>query len=52
MNKLDLALNNLQWFICHKNKPNQAEFQLHNLEQIAGCTGLYVDANKTVYMCF
>ena len=21
--KLDLALNNLQWLICHKTKPNQ-----------------------------
>ena len=23
MNKPDLALNNLQWLICHKTKPNQ-----------------------------
>ena len=23
MNKLDLALNSLQWLICHKTKPNQ-----------------------------
>ena len=23
MYKLDLALNNLQWLICHKTKPNQ-----------------------------
>ena len=22
MNKPNLALNNLQWLICHKNKPN------------------------------
>ena len=21
---MDLALNNLQWLICHKNKPNQS----------------------------
>ena len=21
MNKMDLALNNLQWLICHKTKP-------------------------------
>ena len=21
--KMDLALNNLQWLICHKTKPNQ-----------------------------
>ena len=24
MNKEDLALNNLQWFICHKTHPNQS----------------------------
>ena len=23
--KEDLALNNLQWSICHKNKPNQTK---------------------------
>ena len=23
MYKQDLALNNLQWFICHKTEPNQ-----------------------------
>ena len=23
MYKLDLALNNQQWLICHKTKPNQ-----------------------------
>ena len=23
MYKLDLALNNQQWIICHKTKPNQ-----------------------------
>ena len=23
MSKEDLALNNLQWLICHKTKPNQ-----------------------------
>ena len=22
MYKLDLALNNLQWLVCHKTKPN------------------------------
>ena len=26
MYKEDLALNNLQWLICHKNKPNQIPF--------------------------
>ena len=30
MNKEDLALNNLQWFICHKTKPNY----LNECEQV------------------
>ena len=25
MYKKDLALNNLQWLICHKNQPNQTK---------------------------
>ena len=25
MYKKDLALNNLQWLICHKTKPNQTK---------------------------
>ena len=25
MNKLDLALNNLQWLICHKTKQKQKQ---------------------------
>ena len=25
--KMDLALNNLQWFICHKTKANQTSAQ-------------------------
>ena len=25
MYKLDLALNNLQWLICHKTRPNQTK---------------------------
>ena len=27
MCKMDLALNNLQWLIYHKTKPNQANFK-------------------------
>ena len=26
MYKQDLALNNLQWLICHQTKPNQTKF--------------------------
>ena len=25
--KMDLALNNLQWLICHKTKPNQTNIK-------------------------
>ena len=32
--------------------PAQAESLLHNLEQAAGYHGLYMNANKTEYMCF
>ena len=28
MYKEELALNNLQWLICHKTKPNQSQFSL------------------------
>ena len=34
------------------NKTVQAESMLHSLEQPAGDTGLYVNANKTEYVCF
>ena len=30
----DLALNNLQWLICHKNKPNQTKPFNFNLCEI------------------
>ena len=33
------------------NTPNQAESLLHSLEQAAAGIGLYVNANKTEYMC-
>ena len=29
MFKKDLALNELQWLICHKTKPNNCYFFLH-----------------------
>ena len=31
MYKLDLALNNLEWLICHKTKPNQTKIVLGSL---------------------
>ena len=32
MYKEDLALNNLQWLICHKTEPNQA---INNLRRLS-----------------
>ena len=34
------------------NTPIQAESLLHSLEQAAGVIGLYMNTNKTVFMCF
>ena len=34
------------------NTPNQAETQLHSLEQTAAGIGLHVNGHKTEYMCF
>ena len=34
------------------NTPNQAETQLHSLEQAAAGIGLHVNAHKTEYMCY
>ena len=34
------------------NTPDQAEIQLHSLEQAAAGIGLHVNAHKTEYMCF
>ena len=34
------------------NTPAQAESLLHRLERAAGGIGLYVNADKTEYMCF
>ena len=30
--KMDLELNNLQWLICHKTKPNQSKPNITNNE--------------------
>ena len=46
--KEDLALNNLQWLICHKTKPN-LKLQV---EQAAIGIGLHINARKTEYMCY
>ena len=34
------------------NTPTQAEYLLHSLEHAASGIGLYVNADKTEYMCF
>ena len=33
MYKEDLALNNLQWFICHKTQPNQIIYLIYMYEE-------------------
>ena len=48
MYKEDLALNNLQWLICHKTKPNHTKVDVHRLqktrvEQRSQYTGLVVN---------
>ena len=37
MDKMDLALNNLQWLICHKTQPNQTKPNLF-LSQLSKVT--------------
>ena len=38
---MDLALNNQQWLICHKTKPNQTHTHTHTLSHILYCIILY-----------
>ena len=35
-----------------ENRPAQAKFLLHSLEQATRGIGLYVNTNKTEFMCF
>ena len=37
MYKPDLALNNLQWLICHKTKPKNLQEKLENKEIFVTC---------------
>ena len=38
--------------MLHAHTPAQAKSLLHSLEQAAGGIGVYVNANKTDFMCF
>ena len=42
---MDLALNNLQWLICHKTKPNQTYVQPNDwhLIELLGLSYNYVE---------
>ena len=42
MYKEDLALNNLQWLICHKSKAKQTKPNYVNLQEIIVWCGLLV----------
>ena len=49
MLKQDLALNNLEWLICHKTKPNQTDyytFDQHTLEG-KGCNWSVINHDTT-----
>ena len=41
------SMTRLYDLILLSNTPVQAKFLLHNLEQVAGDTGLYANVNKT-----
>ena len=50
--KDDLALNNLQWLICHKTKPNLAAM-VYNTNLLAFDIGLIILGNVCVQLlCF
>ena len=44
MYKEDLALNNLQWLICHKTQPNQTKQSLLNMSDLVkiGALSIYL----------
>ena len=51
MYKPDLALNNLQWLISHKTKPNQTSLYLQSFSYMwhkAGCMGHPVKFELTI----
>ena len=54
MYKVDLALNNLQWLVCHKTKPNQAEILLFSHPVHEAMLGIYMCVCMVVYdyICF
>ena len=46
MHKEDLALNNLQWLICHKSQPNQTIFYKKVSLFFTGYTELFLREEK------
>ena len=44
--------DNVDDLVLLTNKPAQAESLWYCLEQVAGSIDLYVNANKTKFMCF
>ena len=41
MYKKGLVLNNLQWLICHKTKPNQSSFYIQFQPQISTLLAIF-----------
>ena len=50
--KMHLALNNLQWLICHKTKPNLSDkvLSMGQIELYCVLRLNWIDWNRTVYM--
>ena len=47
--KIDLALNNLQWMICHKTKPNKTKLSMAQIELNYVFMLNWIIWNKTVW---
>ena len=47
---MDLALNNLQWLICHKTEPNQT-IHLSSVNEIKFLVGIYEQRSCIVFFC-
>ena len=48
--KIDLVLNNLQWLICHKTKPNQTKLMIMWFQAFLSNTNNYMVLSKWFYL--
>ena len=49
MYKPDLPVNNLQWLICHKTKPNLITSKWMHIYNMYACECAYMHTNIHVY---